>query len=81
MEKEEIFEDVKKIIVEKLGVNEKEVNLKSKIRDDLGADSLDQVDIVMTFEEKFEIQIPDEDTEGIETVGDIVEYIFKKISG
>lgn len=73
-----IFDDVKAVIVEQLSVNESEVKLESKFVDDLGADSLDVVELVMALEEKFEIEIPDEEAEKISTVKDVVEYIEKK---
>ncbi|MBI5682035.1 MAG: acyl carrier protein [Deltaproteobacteria bacterium] len=69
---------VKKIIVDQLGVNEEEVNSKASFVDDLGADSLDTVEMVMAFEEEFNIEIPDEDAEKIKTVQDAVDYISKK---
>ena len=68
-------EKVKQIIVEQLGVDENEVTATASFVDDLGADSLDVVELVMAFEEAFEIDIPDEDTEKIRTVQDAVEYI------
>lgn len=69
---------VKKIIVEQLGVSEEEVTLPASFVDDLGADSLDTVEMVMAFEEEFSIEIPDEDAEGIKTVQDAIQYIDKK---
>ncbi len=79
MSDEEILEGVKEIFLEKLGVDPEEIVLEAKIQDDLGADSLDQVEVVMALEEKFNIQIPDEDAEGIETIQEVVDYISKKI--
>jgi len=76
----DIREEVKQIIIEKLGVDPKQIVDSASFIDDLGADSLDTVELVMAFEEKFEIEIPDEDTENIRTVGDAVEYIEKKKS-
>ena len=70
-----IAEKVKKMIVEQLGVNESEVNLEAKFIDDLGADSLDIVELVMALEDEYGIEIPDEDAEKIETVGDAIRYI------
>jgi acyl carrier protein len=70
-----VEERVKKIIVEQLGVNADEVNLESAFVEDLGADSLDTVELVMAFEEEFDIEIPDEDAEKIANVGDAVKYI------
>ena len=72
-----MFDDVKAVVVEQLNVNEGEVKPGSKFVDDLGADSLDVVELVMALEEKFEIEIPDEEAEKIQTVGDVVAYIEK----
>lgn len=69
------FDKVKKIIVEQLGVDEAEVTPEASITDDLGADSLDQVELVMAFETEFNIDIPDEEAEQIKTVGDAVKKI------
>ena len=69
------FDKVKKIIVEQLGVDESEVTPEASITDDLGADSLDQVELVMAFETEFNIDIPDEEAEKIKTVGDAVTRI------
>ena len=69
------FDKVKKIIVEQLGVDEAEVTMEASITDDLGADSLDQVELVMAFETEFNIDIPDEEAEKIKTVGDAVKKI------
>ncbi|HOE95724.1 MAG TPA: acyl carrier protein [Candidatus Sumerlaeota bacterium] len=71
-------ERVKKIIVEELGVNEDQVKPEAKFTDDLGADSLDQVELIMRFEEEFGVEIPDEDTEKIITVGDAIRYMQEK---
>jgi acyl carrier protein len=68
---------VKQIIVEQLSVEEGEVTPNASFVDDLGADSLDTVELVMAFEEAFEIEIPDEDAEKIRTVNDAVDYIQK----
>jgi len=69
---------VKQIIVEQLGVDEAEVTASASFQDDLGADSLDIVELVMAFEEAFELEIPDEDAEKITTVKDAVDYIENK---
>jgi acyl carrier protein len=69
------FDRVKKIIVEQLGVDESEVTPEASITDDLGADSLDQVELVMAFETEFNIDIPDEEAEKIKTVGDAVKRV------
>ena len=70
-----IEDKVKQLIVEQLGVDEAEVTPAAHFIDDLGADSLDIVELVMTFEESFEIEIPDEEAEKIQTVKDAVDYI------
>ena len=72
-----LFDEVKEVIVEQLNVNEDEVKLESNFVEDLGADSLDVVELVMALEEKFEIEIPDEAAEKISTVKDVVDYIEK----
>lgn len=69
------FEQVKKIVVEQLGVEPDEVQMTSTFVDDLGADSLDIVELIMAFEEEFNIEIPDEKAEKIKTVEDVVKYI------
>ena len=73
-----IFEKVSKIIVEQLGVDPKEVTMDASFIDNLGADSLDIVELVMAFEEEFNIEIPDDEAESISTVGDAVNYISSK---
>jgi len=78
MEREEIAKIVKDIIVEKLGVDGSEVSENASFVDDLGADSLDTVELVMDFEEKVGLEIPDEDAEKIRTVGDAINYIAEK---
>lgn len=70
-----LFDDVKAVIVEQLSVNADEVKLESKFVEDLGADSLDVVELVMELENKFNIEIPDEEAEKISTVKDVVDYI------
>ena len=72
-----VDEKVKQIVVEQLGVEEGEVTPKASFVDDLGADSLDQVELVMAFEEAFDVEIPDEDAEKIRTVQDAIDYIDK----
>lgn len=72
------FDDVKAIVVEQLGVTAEEVKLESKFVDDLNADSLDVVELVMALEEKLGIEIPDEVAEKMTTVGDVVAYIEEK---
>lgn len=75
----EVFVKVKDIIVDQLGVDEKEVTSTSSFSDDLGADSLDVVELVMALEEEFNIEIPDEEAEKISTVGEAVNYIEEKV--
>lgn len=71
----EILDRVREIIVDQLGVDEEEVTPAASFIDDLGADSLDIVELIMAFEEEFDLEIPDEDAEKIATVGDAVDYI------
>lgn len=73
-----VFEKVRSILVDQLDVDEDAVTMESAITDDLGADSLDVVDMVMSLEEEFDLEIPDEEIETMKTVGDIVKYIEKK---
>ena len=75
MSTEEIFNKVKEIIVEQLGVAETAVTPEASFIDDLGADSLDIVELIMALEEEFDIEIPDSDAEKVVTVNDVVEYI------
>ena len=70
-----VFEKVKSIVADQLDVEEEKVTAEASITEDLGADSLDVVDLVMSIEEEFDIEIPDEAVENIKTVGDIVSYI------
>ena len=79
MNTEEVFEKVKAIIVEQLGVAEASVEMEASFIDDLGADSLDIVELVMAFEEEFDLEIPDNDAEKVVTVGDVVEYIKENV--
>ena len=75
----DIANKVKSIIVDKLGVDEKEVTATASFTNDLGADSLDTVELIMEFEKEFNIAIPDEQAEKISTVGEAIEYIKKNI--
>jgi acyl carrier protein len=75
--KKEVTEKVKQIVGEQLGVDEGEVTSSASFVDDLGADSLDQVELVMALEEAFDLEIPDEDAEKIRTVQDAIDYIEK----
>ena len=79
MSSEEVLEKVKGIIVEQLGVSENSVTEEASFIDDLGADSLDIVELVMALEEEFDIEIPDSDAEKVVTVGDVVEYIKENV--
>ena len=79
MNTEEVFEKVKAIIVEQLGVVESSVEMEASFIDDLGADSLDIVELVMALEEEFDMEIPDSDAEKVVTVGDVVEYIKENV--
>lgn len=76
-----VFEKLRKIVAERLGLEEGEVKKESSFIDDLGADSLDVVEMVMAIEEEFNIEIPDEDAEKIQTVADAVAYIESKVAG
>lgn len=78
MAREEIFDKLKELVVDQLGVEEDEVTMEATMQDDLGADSLDLVDLVMSVEEEFGVKVADEDLESIKTVGDIVNYIEEK---
>lgn len=73
-----VAERVKEIIVEQLGVNPDQVTPEAKFIEDLGADSLDTVELVMAFEEEFGAEIPDEDAEKLQTVGDVTKYIEER---
>ena len=75
MNSEEIFDKVKEIIIEQLGVPESTITTEASFIDDLGADSLDIVELIMALEEEFDLEIPDSDAEKVVTVGDVVEYI------
>lgn len=74
-----VFDKIKDIIVEQLDVEEDAVTMEASITEDLGADSLDVVDLVMSIEESFDVEIPDEEVENIKTIGDIVKYIENKV--
>jgi acyl carrier protein len=78
MSEKSIEEKVKDIIVEQLGVNPEQVTPSASFIEDLGADSLDTVELVMAFEEEFNIEVPDEDAEKLQKVGDVVSYIEGK---
>ena len=76
----EISEKVKQIIIDKLGVDEGEVTNEASFTNDLGADSLDTVELIMEFEKEFDVSIPDEQAENIQTVGDAVTYLTSQKS-
>jgi acyl carrier protein len=80
MAEKPIEEKVKDIIVEQLGVNPEQVTPTASFIEDLGADSLDIVELVMAFEEEFSVEVPDEDAEKLQTVGDVTKYIEDKSS-
>jgi len=77
MSPEEIFEKVREIIAEKLGIEADDIELSSDLTEDLGADSLDLVDLVMAFEDEFGIKVEDEQVENIKTVENVVSYVAK----
>jgi len=77
--KMDIYNEVKKILIEHLRINEEQLKPDSKLTDELGADSLDSIDIVMDLEEKFKIEIADEEVQLVKTVNDIVAIVEKKI--
>ena len=79
MSSEEVFEKVKGIIVEQLGVADTSVTMEASFIDDLGADSLDIVELIMALEEEFDTEIPDSDAEKIVSVGDVVDYIKENV--
>ena len=76
----DIAAKVKEIVVAELGVDAAEVTNEARFIEDLGADSLDTVELIMKFEEQFDLDIPDEDAEGITTVGDVIVYVKAKIA-
>ena len=80
MSSEEVYDKVKEIIVEQLGVAETAITPEASFIDDLGADSLDIVELIMALEEEFDIEIPDSDAEKVVTVGDVVEYIKDNVA-
>ena len=75
----DIETEIKKIIEDKLGVNSEQITMEASFIDDLGADSLDQVELVMDFEDKFEVDIPDEDAEKMRTVGAAINYLKERL--
>ncbi len=79
MSNNSVFDKVKELLCDQLDVEEDAVTMEASIIDDLGADSLDVVDLVMSLEDEFDAEIPDEDVEGMKTVGDIVKFIESKM--
>ena len=79
MSNEEIYSKVKDLVSKHLNIDEKEVTKEASFIEDLGADSLDTVELIMSFEEEFNIEIPDEDAESIKTVQNVVDYIQKNV--
>jgi len=75
-----IFEKIKEIIVEQLGVEEDAVTMSTSLMKDLEADSLDAVEIIMAIEDEFDLEVPDEDSEKFQTVGDIVKYVEENVT-
>ncbi len=76
----DIAAKVKEVVVDELGVDAAEVTNEARFIEDLGADSLDTVELIMKFEEQFDLDIPDEDAEGMRTVGDVIEYVKSKVA-
>jgi len=76
----EYYDKVKEIIIDKLGIDDGKITMDAKFIDDLGADSLDTVELIMQFEEEFGIEIPDEEAEGLLSVGQAVDYITNKLN-
>ena len=70
-----VFEKIKTLLADQLEVDAEEMSLDTKIAEDLGADSLDVVELLMSIEDEFEVEIPDEEIENLKTIGDVVEYI------
>ena len=76
----EHYDKIKEIVIDKLGVDVGKISMDAKFIDDLGADSLDTVELIMQFEEEFGIEIPDEEAEGLFSVGQAVDYITNKLN-
>ena len=74
-----VFEKVRDILCDQLDVNEEDVTMDSSIAEDLGADSLDVVDLIMSLEDEFDLEVPDEQVEAIKTVGDLVRFIEQSV--
>lgn len=80
MKRKDIAKKVTEILVDKLGVEKEEVNESANLQNDLGMDSLDAVELIMECEQEFNIAIPDDDAETVQTVGDIINYLFKSLA-
>jgi acyl carrier protein len=80
MTEEEVFAKVKGLVAKQLSIEEKQITPEASFLDDLGADSLDTVELIMSFEEDFDIEIPDEDAEQIRKVQDVLDFIHKKLN-
>ena len=76
----EHYDKVKEIVIDKLGIEDKKITIEAKFIEDLGADSLDTVELIMQFEEEFNIEIPDEEAENLLSVGQAVDYISNKLN-
>ena len=76
----EHYDKIKEIVIDKLGIDDEKITMDAKFIDDLGADSLDTVELIMQFEEEFSIEIPDEEAEGLLSVGQAVDYITNKLN-
>ena len=76
----EHYDKIKEIIIDKIGIDDAKITMDAKFIDDLGADSLDTVELIMQFEEEFSIEIPDEEAEGLLSVGQAVDYITNKLN-
>jgi len=76
----EHYDKIKEIIIDKLGVQNEKITMEAKFIEDLGADSLDTVELIMQFEEEFGIEIPDDDAEGLLSVGQAIDYIANKLN-
>ena len=76
----EHYDKIKEIIIDKLGIDDGKITMDAKFIDDLGADSLDTVELIMQFEEEFGIEIPDEEAEGLLSVGQAIDYITNKLN-
>lgn len=74
-----VFEKIKQMLADQLDANIDDMTMETRIGEDLGADSLDVVELLMAIEEEFDVEIPDEDIEALKTIGDVVEYIQNKI--